>query len=92
MAFRLLPEAEDDLGSIALDIAADSPMAARRWYDSMLERCEKLGKMPGMGFARADVHPDLRVLPAGKYLIREAQDGADIVRVIHGARRWQDLI
>jgi plasmid stabilization system protein ParE len=36
----------------------------------------------------------LRLLPAGNYLILYYQVGedAEIVRVVHGARRWQDLL
>jgi toxin ParE1/3/4 len=37
---------------------------------------------------------DLRTFPAGNYLIlyRQIDDGAEIVRVVHGARRWQELL
>lgn len=50
--------------------------------------------MPGMGATRFDVRHGLRLFPAGNYLIlyREIDDGAEIVRVIHGARQWQDLL
>lgn len=50
--------------------------------------------MPGLGVARPDVRPDLRMLPAGNYLILycEIDGGAEIVRVVHGARQWQDLL
>ena len=50
--------------------------------------------MPGMGMARPEVRPDLRTFPAGSYLVlyRQIEDGAEIVRIIHGARLWQDLL
>ncbi|TGV95580.1 type II toxin-antitoxin system RelE/ParE family toxin, partial [Mesorhizobium sp. M2D.F.Ca.ET.145.01.1.1] len=56
--------------------------------------CERIADMPGMGIARPEVRPVLRTFPAGNYLIlyRQTDDGAEIVRVIHGARRWQDLL
>ncbi len=95
MAFRLTPQAETDITEIALYIASDSPKAALRWQDDILQHCRNLGLMPRAGIARPEVRPDLRSFPAGNYLIlyREGGDGAaEIIRVLHGARRWQDLI
>lgn len=95
MAFRLSPLAETDIEEIVLYIARDSPAAAIRWHDEMLTHCRHLGDMPGIGVARPDVRPDLRSFPAGNYLIlyRVAADGAaEIVRVVHGARQWHDLL
>ena len=50
--------------------------------------------MPGMGVARPDIRPELRTFPVGNYLIlyREIENGAEIVRVVHGAREWQKLL
>jgi toxin ParE1/3/4 len=94
MAFRLRPEAEADLFEIVRRIADDSPAAAWRWYDSILERCRLLGDMPRMGVEHPEVRPELRVFPVGNYLIlyREVAGGADIVRVVWGARKWQELL
>jgi toxin ParE1/3/4 len=94
VGFRLRPQAAADIESIALYIAEDNPMAARRWVEDNHRHCQRLGEMPGMGVARFDVRPGLRMLPAGNYLIlyREIDDGAEIVRVIHGARQWQELL
>lgn len=95
MSFRLTPRAETDIEEIVLHIAADSPAAALRWYDQIFERCRRLGEMPGMGVARPEIRADLRTFPAGSYLIlyREAGDGAvEIIRVVYGARQWQDLL
>jgi toxin ParE1/3/4 len=93
MTFRLRPEAEADIEAIALYIADDSPAAARRWFDEIYVRCKRLGEMPGMGVARPEVRPDLRTFAVGNYLIlyREIENGAEIVRVVHGARQWQKL-
>ncbi|TGQ85717.1 type II toxin-antitoxin system RelE/ParE family toxin [Mesorhizobium sp. M8A.F.Ca.ET.208.01.1.1] len=94
MTLRLRPEAEADIEAIALYIAEDSPAAALRWYDEIHPHCERIADMPGIGIARPEVRPGLRTFPAGNYLIlyRQTDDGAEIVRVIHGARRWQDLL
>jgi len=90
MALRLRPEAEADIEAIALYIAEDSPSAALRWYGEMYAHCQRIAEMPGMGVAR----PDLRTFPVGNYLIlyRQTDDGAEVVRVVHGARRWQELL
>lgn len=47
-----------------------------------------------MGVARPHIRPGLRTFPVGNYLIlyRQIDDGAEIVRVVHGARQWQDLL
>jgi toxin ParE1/3/4 len=94
MTFRLRPEAEADIGSIALFISRDNPAAARKWVDDIRLRCQRLGSTPGMGVARFDVRPGLRMFPVGNYLIlyREIETGVEIVRVLHGARLWQKLL
>ncbi|MBN9551268.1 MAG: type II toxin-antitoxin system RelE/ParE family toxin [Alphaproteobacteria bacterium] len=94
MTLRLRPEAEVDIEAIALYIAEDSPSAALRWYGEMFTHCQRLAEMPGTGVARPEVRADLRTFPVGNYLIlyRQIEGGAEIVRVIHGARRWQELL
>ena len=94
MTFRLRPEAETDIEAIALYIAQDDPAAAERWLDGIHQRCRTLGDMPGLGVAKPDIRKDLRLFPVGDYLIlyREVAGGAEIVRVVHGARFWQDLL
>lgn len=94
MGFRLTPRAEADIEAIALHIAANDPTAALRWYEGILTRCRRLGESPGMGPARPDIRPGLRIFPVGNYLIlyEQVAEGADIIRVVHGAREWQDLL
>ncbi|MEN2981009.1 type II toxin-antitoxin system RelE/ParE family toxin [Tistrella bauzanensis] len=94
MSFRLRRAAEEDVAAITVMIAENNPIAARRWLNAIFSCCRDLGDMPGMGSARPEVHPDLRLYPVGNYLIlyRKAEFGADIMRVIHGARHWQDLL
>ena len=94
MTFRLRPEAEADIGGVALYIARDNPVAARDWLKDIHRRCQRLGSMPAMGVARFDVRPNLRLFPAGDYLIlyQAIDGGVEIVRVLHGARRWQELL
>lgn len=94
MAFRLLPAAVTDIETIAAYIAADDLGAAQRWVRDIERRCALLGDMPGMGVARSEVRQGLRLLLAGSYLILYYQVGGDaeIVRVVHGARQWQELL
>lgn len=92
--FRLSPQADADIEAIAYHIAQDNPRAAWRWWDSILEKCQRIGEMPHIGIARPEIRRELRTLPFGNYIIayREIEDGVEIVRVIHGARRWQELL
>ena len=92
--FRLTPQAEADIEEIAFHIAAERPGAALRWWEDALGKCRRIGEMPRMGVARPDVRPELRTLPFGNYLIvyREIEGGAEIVRIVHGARQWQELL
>jgi toxin ParE1/3/4 len=69
MKLRLLPEAENDIGEIAVYIAYDDKTAALRWVDAINQKCSKLVDTPGLGVARDDVAPGLRMLPSGNYVI-----------------------
>ena len=94
MSFQLRPRAEADIEAIVLYIAEDSPQAARRWYETIYKCCQRLGEMPEMGVARPDIRADLRTFPVGNYLVlyRQIENGAEIVRVVHGARQWEALL
>jgi len=91
---RLRPAAEADLAAITRSIAADNPGAARRWVADIRRHCDNLGARPGTGVASPDIHPDLRVLPVGRYLICYviSPEGVDIVRVLHSARQREALL
>jgi toxin ParE1/3/4 len=90
----LKPQAEADLEDIALYIAEDNVEAARQWIEDMHALCQQLGEMPVMGIAKPYIRHGLRMLPAGSYLIlyQQVGKGVEIVRVIHGARQWQDIL
>jgi toxin ParE1/3/4 len=94
MSYRLRPQAEADIEAIALYIAGDNPSAAKRWHNDIQLHCQRIGEMPGIGVARPEVRPELRTFPVGNYLIlyRQIDEGAEIVRVVHGARQWEDLL
>ena len=88
------PQAERDIEIIALYIAEDNPLAAQRWHEDLHAHCVRIGDAPHIGVAHFEIRAGLRMLPAGNYLIlyRAIEDGAEIVRVIHGARQWQEML
>ena len=90
---RLTDRAEADLEDIWVHIAHDSPAAATRFINRILERCERLADMPGTGRLRTDLGPELRSVVVGSYLIiyRRIQGGIEIVRVLHGRRNLRAL-
>lgn len=94
MILRLTPRAGADIAAIAHHIAEDNPIAAERWLGNSHYHCALLAEMPAMGGARPDVRSGLRTFPVGNYLIlyRPIAGGAEIVRVVHGARQWQELL
>ena len=94
MTYRLLPQAISDIEGIVLTIATDNHGAAQHWFDRLHKTFTTLGAMPEMGAPRFDVRPDMRLLPIGSYLIlyRATDAVAEIARVIHGAREWEDLV
>lgn len=94
MSFRLLPQAEADIAEIAIYIAYDSKAAAQRWAEAIFRQCKRLADMPELGVARDEIRPGLRMMPAGNYIVlyRESDDTIEIVRVVDGRRKWQDLL
>ncbi|HEX2971955.1 MAG TPA: type II toxin-antitoxin system RelE/ParE family toxin [Tepidisphaeraceae bacterium] len=82
------PQASVDLWEIADLIARDSVDAALRFLDEVDDVLKRLADFPGLGRARDELHPGLRSLPAGRYVLfyRVTTDAIELVRVIHGAR------
>jgi toxin ParE1/3/4 len=90
---RRTRQAEEDLVGIWIYIAADNPGAADRLLDEIESKAQLLAVNPELGQARPDIADELRYLPVGRYLIlyRVIDRGIEIVRVVHGARRLEDL-
>ena len=82
--------AEIDLVEIWRFIAKDDPRAADRVLDRIDAACVLLAGSPKNGPRREDLAPGLRFWPLGNYLIfyTEADDGIQVVRVLHGARDY----
>lgn len=81
-------QAERDLVDIGNFIARDSPINAARFVSRIEEHCAFLAAHPLAGRARDELAPGLRSIAFGRYVIfyRALDDGAEIVRVLHGAR------
>ena len=90
---RRTAQADEDLMTLWVYIAQDTPKAADRLLDEIEDKFGLLSEQPRLGPARPDIAPELRYVPVGRYLIlyREITDGIEVVRVVHGARRLSHL-
>jgi toxin ParE1/3/4 len=91
--FTKRPRADADLLEIWLYAAQDSPRAADRLLDRIAAQCRLLADNPRLGRARPEIAPDARAWVVGQYLVldRAQDDGIDVVRVVHGARRVERI-
>jgi toxin ParE1/3/4 len=91
LVFR--PRAEADLLDIWLSVAVDDPAAADRLIDRIREQCVLISEYPELGPTRPLIAPDARIWPVGRYLLlyKPILDGAEIQRVVHGARDIANL-
>jgi toxin ParE1/3/4 len=90
---RRTAQAEEDLIDLWLYIAQDNPSAADRLLDEIEDKFLLLAANPRLGPARPGIAPDCRYFPVGRYLIlyRLISDGIEVVRVVQGSRRLEDL-
>ena len=88
------PAAEDDLVDIAAYIARDKPEAARRWVQTIRDKCDILATRPLMGeeTPRFGV-PGCRCFTIGNYVVffRAIEDGIEVARIVHGSRDFGNL-
>lgn len=91
-------KAEDDLDSIFDYIAANSAVNALNYIDKMQSVIENLVTSPYMGVSckTKGIDRDCRILIFENYLIFYQVDEADneitILRILHGSRKYQDLL
>ena len=90
---RRTAQAEEDLIELWLYIAQDNPRAADRLLNAIEEKCALLADHPQLGPARPDIAEACRYFPVGSYLIlyRIIPDGIEVVRVVQGSRRLENL-
>lgn len=89
VAVRWTPQAADDLESLALFIAADSPHYASLLVMDVLASVERLQDFPQSGRIVPELSaPDIRELILGNYRVvyRIRTDVVEILTVWHGAR------
>ena len=92
--YRLRPRALQDLTDIADFIAADNPGRVVSFMDELTAVCAELAARPRAYQRRDDLADGLRQAVHGRYLILFTDDDAGVVieRVVHGARRLDDLL
>jgi toxin ParE1/3/4 len=85
---RHTARARRDLVEIWIDIASANPSAANRLFDRLEARVKILEVFQEAGPLRPEIDPAARMLIEPPYLIlyRLIPDGAQIVRILHGAR------
>jgi toxin ParE1/3/4 len=92
--YRLRPKAVDDLQAIGDFIAAHNPRRAISFVDDLLDVCNRIATRPQAFRRRDDLAHGLRQAVHGRYLIlfTLGAEGVVIERVVHGARRLEDLL
>jgi len=85
--------AESDVIAIASYIAADSPSAAARWVEELDETLALIADFPLSGERVDHLATGLRRHCYGNYLLfyRPLEDGIELRRVLHGARKIEEL-
>lgn len=84
--------ARDDLRDIWLYIAQESVDAADRLLDRIDRTVQMLAESPALGQSQDHIRQGLRRFVVGNYLVfyEPIGGGIRVVRVLHGARRWED--
>lgn len=93
---RLLttPAAEQDLLTIWSHIAEDNPAAADQMLQRLNARFGQLLGQPLSGESQDRFRSGLRSIIEGPYIVfyQPRPDAILIYRILHGARRWEELI
>jgi len=91
MRAHFTPRAEIDLEEVGDYIALDNPRRAVSFIREIRQHCEKIAGGPDHYVARSDLGDTIRICAHGNYLIvfEPFDDGALILRVLHGARNVQ---
>ncbi len=86
--------AEADMLSVWEYIAQDNLLAADRIIDRFTAAFERITAFPEAGARYEHPKGEFRFVIVTPYLIfyKITGDEVDIVRVLHGARRWEDVL
>lgn len=87
-------QARTDVLDIWEYIAADNSAAADKLIRRLDEVVRLLAERPALGSPQDKYRLGLRCMPVGNYLVfyDQVPDGIRILRILHGARRWEDLM
>jgi toxin ParE1/3/4 len=87
------PAAVRDLAAITDYIAADNLTAALGFYDEIDRLLTMIAQYPEMGEAVDHLSPGLRRFTLGNYLLfyRHVDEELELIRVLHGARKIEQL-
>ena len=93
-AYWLRPKAVEGIEAIGDYIDAENPGRAVSFIDDLLELFTRIAETPRAYQRREDLAPGLRQAIHGRYLVMFTADreGVVIERVLHGARRLEDLL
>lgn len=85
--------ARQDRLELWLYVATDNLSAADQLLDEIDEKLLLLAGSPNLGRARLEIDPGVRQFPVDNYLILSTPEpnGIRVLRVLHGARRIEDL-
>ncbi|QDT63280.1 type II toxin-antitoxin system RelE/ParE family toxin [Calycomorphotria hydatis] len=88
------PRAKSDAIDIWLYIAEEDPAAADKVLRRIDERVHLLAEMPTSGESVEFISKGVRRTSVGRYVVyyRQITNGIEIVRILHGARRADDLV
>ena len=94
---RILRRAQIDLLEIQAYIARDNPAAAGEWIEAILDLISSLGEFPERGRMPRDAilkASRYRYLRHGEYLVfyKVLPSQVRVYRVIHGRRRYEDIL
>jgi len=87
-------QAEEDLIGIWVYIAQDNPDAAREQLREIEDQLRLLARSPLLGVEQPKLSDAVRRLVVGSYLIfyQPLEDGVEVARIFHGARRYEDML
>lgn len=94
MRLAFSPKAVLDLEEIGDYIARDNPQKALSFLGELESHCQRITEMPSAFPSREDIAFGLQMAVHGNYIIlfRVQNNTVRIERIVHGARRLQNLL
>ncbi|MFH1301455.1 MAG: type II toxin-antitoxin system RelE/ParE family toxin [Planctomycetota bacterium] len=87
-------QANEDVLNIWSYIAEHDTTAADQLIRRINDLLQQLAAHPGLGAKQEQLRKGLRCFPIGNYLIfyEPIENGIQVLRILHGARQWEDLL